>query len=735
MLKAEAIAQEELEGEASNTLHRAAFDYASKLEELETAERKRDAVLQTESKSEAVAILFGGLFYLSLIVLLFVGIAKWTGHLLKAPLSPWVALAILFFVLASAIGSIGDLASQRRYARASVLAESLSRSLRQQLRSLVIIPAIDRVIPLKFTAPADDVVSVTDAPALSSLAGSDSRIQTESYRDVFVHLGRDGGATVGLAGSRGAGKSELLRAFCQDPSEGKSVKEGGVIGIIIPAPVAYEAKTFLRLLIRRLAEEVPDYHKHAASRIRVLPSVIANYLILMLAVASLAAGLYLIFGMPNISRHIAGWALIALSTMAAVWLLARLTPSLKSLFRTLRESSPYSFVLLRGNRVDPAARGARINRQQREKLAVTAVRVVQRVRYVETRSMNLQASASWQNFGLKKTSGVKLDQIPLTEPELVSELSDLVRDLNSCGYEVRIGIDELDKLVAGDDAESFLTGIKVLFSIPGCSFILTISENASAQFARRGMPVRDVFDSSLDAVVVVQPLTFREAKRLMRARLRRGRSEEISDSQALLCYCFAGGLPREFIRFCRQLGEFNSKLGRNRTLADVLDTLSSSEVSARLDGVRSALRSRDEGSVAAKFIAELEIIDDAHKNGRTLQTLSKFLASDRVFAALSRPVVGGGSLSTIYSETDIDWIRDTRRQLYSYLYFVQTVREAFDEGWRLTGAKAADEAVPVFELIADARRQVEGDAAAGWRRVAEARLELGLTLITWPDFH
>jgi hypothetical protein len=203
MLKAEAIAQEELEGEASNALHRATFDCASKLEELNAAEQARDAVLQNEWKIEAVGGLFGLLFFLSLIVLLFLGIAKWTGHLLKAPLSPWVGLAILFFILANAISAIEDITRRRKYTRASVLAESLSRSLRQQLRSLVIIPAIDRVIPLKFTAPADDVVSVTDAPTLSSLAGSDSRIQTESYRDVFVHLGREGGATVGLAGSRG----------------------------------------------------------------------------------------------------------------------------------------------------------------------------------------------------------------------------------------------------------------------------------------------------------------------------------------------------------------------------------------------------------------------------------------------------------------------------------------------------------------------------------------------------
>jgi hypothetical protein len=372
-----------------------------------------------------------------------------------------------------------------------------------------------------------------------------------------------------------------------------------------------------------------------------------------------------------------------------------------------------------------------INQQRRERLAIDAVKFVRRVRYVETRSLNLEASASWQNIGLKRASSTSLGQIPLTEPDLVSELSALVKELRQGGYEIRIGIDELDKLVSGDDAERFLTGIKVLFSIRDCSFILTISENASAQFARRGMPVRDVFDSSLDAVVMVQPLTFREAKRLIRARMSSGPSERMSDSQVLLCHCLAGGLPRDLLRFCRQLGEVNSKLGCSGTLDKVLVDLLNSEVRVRLDGVLAALQSREERSSASAFIGDLEMIDDAYRNDRTLEALGKFLSDDRGFYAFCRPINDDGRLNNSNNGKDADWIHETRRQLYSYLYFIQTVREAFGPDWRLVEGNESnvDKILPVFDLLASARRQIEADAAAGWRRTTQVRVKLGLALL------
>jgi hypothetical protein len=528
---------------------------------------------------------------------------------------------------------------------------------------------------------------------------------------VLIHLKRRGGAAIGLAGSRGAGKSELLREFCGDPATAKSSELGGIIGVIIPAPVAYQAEPFLRLLIRRLAEAVPGYDKRATGRVRVPPSTVLIAIITLLAATCITAGLLLVYGLPSVSRQVVGWSLAALGSVTLLWPLIKSKPYLESLFSDRR-------------------RRERLTIKAREDLAGYAAEIARNIRYVETRTVSSEGSASWQYIGFKRTSGVSLDQVPLTELDLVFELSEFVKKIHDRGYETRVGIDELDKLVRGNDAERFLTGIKALFPIRHCSFILTISENASSQFARRGMPIRDVFDSSLDAVVTLQPLTFREAKRLLHARLPSDHPEKISDTQAIMCYCLAGGLPRDFLRFCRQLGEFKTKAGGNPTFDKVLSALLYSEFRTRLDGVMSALRSRDEGSDASALAAELEIVDDAYRNNRMLKALADFVSDDLDFHALSQPTGSDGSRDNRDGK-DANWIRDTKRQLYSYLYFMQSLREAFGTAWRFVedNRSDVDKILAVFEFLAGARRQVEADAAAGWRQTTRARDKLGLELV------
>ncbi|WP_207780816.1 hypothetical protein [Caulobacter radicis] len=58
-----------------------------------------------------------------------------------------------------------------------------------------------------------------------------------------------------------------------------------------------------------------------------------------------------------------------------------------------------------------------------------------------------------------------------------------------------IGIDELDKLKSSKEAEQFLNGVKSVFNIPGCYFLISVSEHALATFERRGLGFRDAFDS------------------------------------------------------------------------------------------------------------------------------------------------------------------------------------------------------------------------------------------------
>jgi hypothetical protein len=86
--------------------------------------------------------------------------------------------------------------------------------------------------------------------------------------------------------------------------------------------------------------------------------------------------------------------------------------------------------------------------------------------------------------------------------------------------QVRIGIDELDKIDSVHDAGRFLNEIKVLFGIPHCFFLVSLSEDAMSQFERRGLPMRDVFDSSFDDVVRVGPLDASRSVALLRERTR-----------------------------------------------------------------------------------------------------------------------------------------------------------------------------------------------------------------------
>ena len=56
------------------------------------------------------------------------------------------------------------------------------------------------------------------------------------------------GGSIGIAGSRGAGKTTLLRHFCGPKRIIANLNGKAVLGILVSAPVAYEARDFLLYL-------------------------------------------------------------------------------------------------------------------------------------------------------------------------------------------------------------------------------------------------------------------------------------------------------------------------------------------------------------------------------------------------------------------------------------------------------------------------------------------------------
>ena len=101
-----------------------------------------------------------------------------------------------------------------------------------------------------------------------------------------------------------------------------------------------------------------------------------------------------------------------------------------------------------------------------------------------------------------------------------------------------ISIDEVDKIRDSDRAEAFLNDIKAIFGVPGCLYLVSLSEDAMAGFARRTPSIRSTFDSAFDELVPVGPMTYRHSEQLLFKRV-----TGVPRPFIALCHVLAGGLP------------------------------------------------------------------------------------------------------------------------------------------------------------------------------------------------
>jgi hypothetical protein len=167
-------------------------------------------------------------------------------------------------------------------------------------------------------------------------------------------------------------------------------------------------------------------------------------------------------------------------------------------------------------------------------------------------ALPVQAQAGWS--GSKATTPVSM-----SVPEIVTALrsfSEVLRNApstpgRSSVIPVVIGIDEVDKIEDPQTAQAFFNQIKGLFGNTPCLFLISISDDAMAAYERRGLPLRDAFDSSLSTVITLSYLSRGEARRLIGSRLVR-----ITEPSADLLYVLSGGLPRELVRLIRRAVDF-----------------------------------------------------------------------------------------------------------------------------------------------------------------------------------
>jgi hypothetical protein len=209
-----------------------------------------------------------------------------------------------------------------------------------------------------------------------------------------------------------------------------------------------------------------------------------------------------------------------------------------------------------------------------------------RLQTVQSSSAALSTGAT-QLLTLGSAHTTSLTTVPPNYPALVGEfrglLTDIGRDEHGKGNRVVVAIDEVDRLGTDTQALAFLAEIKAILGVPHVHYLISVAEDVGAAFVRRGLPHRDVTDSSLDDVVHVRRCTLAESAEILKKR-----APGIGDAYIVLAHALSGGIPRDLIRYGRRLLEIRL-VTEQVELPDVAQALIIEELSETLAGFRTLL--------------------------------------------------------------------------------------------------------------------------------------------------
>ncbi|MGW7308079.1 P-loop NTPase fold protein [Streptomyces sp. NPDC054835] len=229
--------------------------------------------------------------------------------------------------------------------------------------------------------------------------------------------------------------------------------------------------------------------------------------------------------------------------------------------------------------------------------------LLQRIQTVGT-STSLGASGGGLTLGIGRNRGSTSRNF--TYPELVWEFRTLLTRISAAeqqdNWKVFIGIDELDRLGSTEQARGFLAEIKAIFDVPRVYFILSVSEDVGAAFIRRGLPARDIIDSSLEDVMVIEPRTLPESRVLLQTRV-----PGFTDPFVALVHALSGGIPRDLIRYTRKVTEIHRRTGEP-ALAALARELLWEEAAQALSGFRVLLAHQEGSARSAQTVHDLHTL-------------------------------------------------------------------------------------------------------------------------------
>lgn len=354
---------------------------------------------------------------------------------------------------------------------------------------------------------------------------------------------------------------------------------------------------------------------------------------------------------------------------------------------------PLVFRRRQRNRADPEPGRSLLARQARQHLT--------ELRYMITYSATLSVSASIAMVQPAVSGGSSMAQQAMSYPELVAKfrsfLTETAQEVHAQGGRVFIGIDEIDKIGSGREAQKFVNELKVIFGIPHCFYLVSVSEDALTGYELRGLPMRDAFDSAFETKILgVGDLDFANAHDLLAKRV-----VGLSEPYIWLCHCLAGGLPRDLIRSCVQLIRIGRQLGPDA----LIDRLARAVITEEL---------RDKANAMMRSWAGSAPNDDARELVYRIQNLAVTSIEDtRELRDLTY------------------WAREHHSDavtavLGGYTYFCLTLMEVFGPAVEVRKMRARR---ATMETLASARRTFSGDAQLAWRKISDFRSAWGLEVM------
>ena len=600
-------------------------------------------------------------------------------------ISSHVAAINLFFILLT-VSVWAVKGPHRPSSQTSKTSYLLDDQFSDLVRDLILQPAVSAAFEIQWLDSSVDEVRVQDGASLSSKADRQHIVATSAYNRVSVALTRRNGCSIGVAGPRGCGKTELARTFTDFHG---SDSRNRTIPLFLWAPSEDDGNTFMLRMLKELCINIisiasgdSDRNEpvtRIAKRRRWLATALVTITFVGLGTAVLAIDLTG-GNLRTVTPIISGGTLIWIGLGAWLWVL-----------------------------VSQPRRSALIDIRRSTLELAAALR--SRVDFTETLKTNSQVGISTYGLNLTAGSAAELVRTPLNAIDVIREIRGLVQAVSRDGWQVIIAIDEMDKMPSQEAAARFLNHIKVLFPIAGCSFIISVSEMAWSVFERRGMPLRDVLDSSFDEIINLDVLNAAESRDILKRRDR-----TISDAQALLCHCLSGGLPRDLLRWARMLARTAAEnsppsvLGFPR-LDEVLDPLLENELNAKIQAIEADMPN-----------------DDCCPSLRTDEGDRSWLAIWADHDETERNLIKSWSRLRQGGKTDS---MGNASEMLVYIAILHTIRQAFAARGRLLRLddnEGFDHHLirNGFECIAHARSKLSRNAVESWLLLKQARAALGL---------